>query len=190
MGEHALKTNRNRRAVFLDRDGVINEAMVREGKPYPPANSAELKLLPGVVEACRLLKAEGFHLVVVTNQPDVGRGTMEQKLVEEIHRKISETLPIDRIEVCYDCEDSSEYRKPNPGMLKSAAAALDVDLAESFMVGDRWRDVDCGHAAGCCTIFIDHGYSEPLRKSPDHRAKNLLEAARIIVDVAATVSKE
>ncbi len=115
---------------------------------------------------------------------------MDQKLVEEIHRKISKTLPVDRIEVCYDCDDSSEYRKPNPGMLKRAAKALDLDLSESFMVGDRWRDVDCGHAAGCRTIFIDHGYSERLRKSPHYRARNLLEAARIIVDVAAPVSKE
>lgn len=177
-------------AVFLDRDGVINEAIVRDGQPYPPSSSAELKLLPGVADACRLLKGHGFHLIVVTNQPDVSRGTMDQKLVEEIHRKISKTLPVDRIEVCYDCDDSSEYRKPNPGMLKRAAKALDLDLSESFMVGDRWRDVDCGHAAGCRTIFIDHGYSERLRKSPHYRARNLLEAARIIVDVAAPVSKE
>ena len=190
MGKHALKTARENRAVFLDRDGVINQAIVRDGQPYPPANAGELKLFPCVSEACRLLKNEGFYLVVVTNQPDVGRGTMDRKVVEAIHRQILETLPIDRIEVCYDCDDSSEDRKPNPGMLKRAADELDVDLSQSFMVGDRWRDIDCGHAAGCQTIFVDRGYSEALKKSPHHRVKNLLEAAQIIVGVAAAAAKE
>jgi D-glycero-D-manno-heptose 1,7-bisphosphate phosphatase len=182
--------SKSRRAVFLDRDGVINQAIVRNGKPFPPASADELKFFPDVAEACELLKTHGFQLIVVTNQPDVGRGTMEQKRVEEINQKISSALPIDRIEVCYDCDDSSEFRKPKPGMLKRAAEELDVDLAQSFIVGDRWRDVDCGHAAGCQTIFIDRGYDEPLRKPPDHRAANLLEAARIIVDVAAPVTQK
>jgi D-glycero-D-manno-heptose 1,7-bisphosphate phosphatase len=191
MGEHFVNMHRaGRRAVFLDRDGVINQAIVRDALPFSPTSLDELKFLPGVEEACELLKASGFHLIVVTNQPEVGRGTLDQKRVEEINQKISESLPIDRIEVCYDCDDSSEYRKPNPGMLLRAARAMDVDLEQSFMVGDRWRDIDCGHAAGCRTIFIDHGYAESLRKSPHHRAKSLLEAAQIIVDVAAPVAKE
>jgi D-glycero-D-manno-heptose 1,7-bisphosphate phosphatase len=95
-------------------------------------------------------------------------------------------LPIDRVEVCYDGEDDSEFRKPNPGMLLRAAAALDLDLQSSFMIGDRWRDVDCGHAAGCRTIFIDHGYAESLRKAPHFCTHDLLGAARIIADVAAS----
>jgi D-glycero-D-manno-heptose 1,7-bisphosphate phosphatase len=185
MGKRAVKSRRS--AVFLDRDGVLNRAIVRNGLPLSPSKPEELELLPDVAEACDLLKTNGFFLVVVTNQPEVGRGTVDRKSVEKINAKISEALPIDRIEVCYDCDDSSEYRKPNPGMLRRAAQALDIDLEQSFMVGDRWRDVDCGHAAGCRTIFIDHGYAEPLRKSPDHRAKNLLEAARLIVDLAASV---
>jgi D-glycero-D-manno-heptose 1,7-bisphosphate phosphatase len=180
----------DRRAAFLDRDGVINRAIVRNGQPFSPANVSELELLPNVREACELLKANGFFLIVVTNQPEVGRGTIDQKSVEKMNQKISESLPIDRIEVCYDCDDCSEFRKPNPGMLKRAADTLDVDLGRSFMVGDRWRDIDCGWAAGCTTIFIDHGYAESLKKPPHHRAKNLLEAARIIVDVAASRSKE
>ena len=187
MGNDQVKMNR---AVFLDRDGVINQAIVRNGLPFPPAKASELKLFPDVAEACELLKTNGFQLIVATNQPDVGRGTIEQKQVEELNAKLSELLPIDRIEVCYDCDDSSEYRKPNPGMLKRAARELDVDLSQSFMVGDRWRDVDCGHAAGCRTIFIDRGYAESLRKSPHHRAANLLEAARIIIDVATPVSQK
>jgi D-glycero-D-manno-heptose 1,7-bisphosphate phosphatase len=173
-----------RRAVFLDRDGVINRAIVRDGMPFPPMNLKEFELLPRVDEACELLKASGFCLVIVTNQPDVGHGKLAQKSVEEIHRKICQLLPIDHVEVCYDRNDSSEYRKPNPGMLRRAAMTLDLDLGASFMVGDRWRDVDCGYAAGCRTIFIDYGYAESLRQPPDFRARDLLEAARIIVDVA------
>lgn len=172
-------------AVFLDRDGVINRALDRDGKPYPPTNLAEFEILPGVSEACAKLKQAGFVLVVATNQPDVGRGTLLQSTVEAIHAHMSRLLPIDRIEVCYhpgkgasDCD----CRKPKPGMLLRAAQELGIDLAQSWMVGDRWRDVDCGHAAGCRTVFIDYGYAEAMRQTPDFNVKNLLEAAQVILD--------
>ena len=174
------------RAVFLDRDGVINQPIIRDGKPYPPLDVRDFKLLPGVVEACRRLKDAGFYIIIVSNQPDVGRGAADRAKIEAIHERMCAELPIDRVEVCYDGEDTSEFRKPNPGMLLRAAAALDLDLQSSFMVGDRWRDVDCGHAAGCCTIFIDRGYVEDLRKAPHFRACDLLGAVRIIADVAAS----
>jgi D-glycero-D-manno-heptose 1,7-bisphosphate phosphatase len=166
------------RAVFLDRDGVINVAEVRDGKPYPPKTSAHFHLLPGVEEACSLLHDAGFLLIVATNQPDVGRGQQDQSEVERMHRMMCEALPIDRVEVCYEAgEEVSEFRKPRPGMLIHAASDLNIDLTRSYMVGDRWRDVDCGHAAGCRTIFIDYGYKEPSRTQPDFRARDLLTAA-------------
>ena len=172
-------------AVFLDRDGVINRALERDGKPYPPTSLAEFEILPGVLEACVKLKRAGFLLVVATNQPDVGRGTLAQSIVEAIHAHMCRTLPIDRVEVCFhpgkgasDCD----CRKPKPGMLLRAARELGIDLARSWMVGDRWRDVDCGHAAGCQTVFIDYGYAEALRQIPAHRVKNLTEAAQVILD--------
>lgn len=175
-----------RRAVFLDRDGVINRSVVREGKPYPPDSLAEFEFLPGVTQACRLLKEAGFLLVVVTNQPDVGRGTQRQEVVEEIHRHVGSTLPIDRIEVCYEGGESpSEFIKPAPGMLLRAARELGIDLRQSFMIGDRWRDVDCGLAAGCRTFFIDYGYREKLRREPDFRVSNLLEAATLILSFSS-----
>lgn len=174
---------RTNRAVFLDRDGVINPAVVENGKPYPIRRAADFRLLPGVEEACTHLSAAGFWLVVVTNQPDVGRGDLGQEAVEAIHARMQELLPIDRVEVCYDAgrDDSSEFRKPKPGMLLRAARELEIDLSRSFMVGDRWRDVDCGCAAGCTTIFIDYGYAEPLREQPHFRAPDLLAAASIIL---------
>ncbi len=172
------------RAVFLDRDGVINRALERASKPYPPRTLAEFEILPEVPAACARLKAAGFLLVVVTNQPDVGRGTIKQELVETIHGEMRRRLPIDRVEVCYHPGQGLSHcdcRKPMPGMLLRAAQALDVALAQSWMVGDRWRDVDCGRAAGCRTIFIDRGYAEELRQKPDFSAGNLAEAADIII---------
>jgi D-glycero-D-manno-heptose 1,7-bisphosphate phosphatase len=180
----ASVATKTRPAVFLDRDGVINRALERDAKPYPPRSLAEFEILPEVPAACAKLKAAGFLLVVVTNQPDVGRATMQQETVEIIHAEMCRRLPIDRVEVCYhpgqgaaDCD----CRKPKPGMLLRAAKELGIDLGQSWMVGDRWRDVDCGHAAGCRTVFIDRGYAEELRQKPHFSAGNLAQAADIIL---------
>jgi len=178
-----------RRAVFLDRDGVLNPPKVIDGKPYPPTSLEDFNLYPEVPEACRQLKEADFLLVVVTNQPDVGRGTLAREVVEAIHAHLCKQLLIDRVEVSYDSGQEnppSEFRKPRPGMLLRAARELGIDLKKSFMVGDRWRDIDCGHAAGCTTIFVDRGYREALRQPPHFRASNLAEAAQIILGVAAS----
>lgn len=186
-GESGKQKGGNIHAVFLDRDGVINRALTRDQKPYPPMSLAEFEILPGVPEACAQLKHAGFLLVVATNQPDVGRGTLDQSLVEEIHAHLRQTLPIDRVEVCYHAGKGAsdcDCRKPKPGMLLRAARELGIDLTRSWMVGDRWRDIDCGHAAGCWTVFIDYGYDEALRQLPDFRVKNLTEAAQVILDAS------
>jgi D-glycero-D-manno-heptose 1,7-bisphosphate phosphatase len=171
-----------KRAVFLDRDGVLNVPLVRDGNPYPPRTLAEFRLMDGVVEACAALKAAGFLLVVVTNQPDVGRGTQTRESVEEMHTALCQWLPLDLVEVCYHAGrgESCLCRKPLPGMLQRAAAELEIDLKRSYMVGDRWRDVDCGVAAGCTTIFIDHGYAEQLRAQPHFTTESLRSAAEWI----------
>jgi len=174
----------SKRAVFLDRDGVINRALERDGKPYPPTRLEEFEMLPGVREACRRLKASEYLLIVVTNQPDVGRGTLPRSTVEAIHSLMCRELPIDRVEVCYHPghgQSDCDCRKPRPGMLLRAARELGVDLARSWMVGDRWRDIDCGHAAGCRTIWIERGYAEALRQAPDFRAGSLQDAADLIL---------
>ena len=167
-----------RRAVFLDRDGVINEAVLRDGKPYPPNSVDTLVLLPGVPEALADLHAAGFLLLVVTNQPDVARRSQSQQTVERIHRYLLQTLPLDEIFTCWhDDGDACDCRKPAPGLLRTAAAKYGVDLNRSFMVGDRWRDVEAGRRAGCKTIWIDLGYLErkPV-EPPDLCASSLLEA--------------
>jgi D-glycero-D-manno-heptose 1,7-bisphosphate phosphatase len=182
--ESGKRKAETRRAVFLDRDGVINRAIERDGFPYAPTSVGEFQIYPEVPAACAKLKAAGFLLIVATNQPDVGRGTMKQEVVESIHAEMRRQLPIDRVEVCYDSGHGaveSEFRKPRPGMLLRAARELEIDLAQSWMVGDRWRDIDCGRAAGCKTVLIDRHYTEALRQPPDFRAENLLAAAEIIL---------
>ena len=171
-----------RRAVFLDRDGVINRAEVRSGKPYPPISLAAMEILPGVPEALRALHATGWLLIVVTNQPDVARGTAKRADVEAINRHLQETLPIDEFRTCYhDAGDGCNCRKPLPGSLLAAAGAHGIDLQRSFMVGDRWRDVEAGARAGCKTVFIDYGYAEKQPQSFDFKVLSLREAADIIL---------
>lgn len=168
--------------VFLDRDGVLNRAVVRNGKPYPPATLEEFEILPGVAEACTLLKGVGYLLVVVTNQPDVARGTTPLSFVQAINTRLKEALPLDAIKICaHDSADNCACRKPKPGMLLEAARENTIDLAKSFMVGDRWRDCEAGARAGCKTIFIDYGYDEPQPSADVPRAQSLLEAAHMIV---------
>jgi len=179
--------NAGRAAVFLDRDGTLNIPVIRAGLPYPPATLEEFNLYPEARSACRVLHDAGYLLVVATNQPDVGRGTMPQVVVEAMHRQLQQSIPeIARIEVCFAPGQGREHpenrrRKPEPGMLLDAATALGIDLTRSWMIGDRWRDVDCGHRAGVRTIFIDLGHREELRTQPDHTAASLSAAAAIVL---------
>jgi D-glycero-D-manno-heptose 1,7-bisphosphate phosphatase len=174
-------------AVFLDRDGTLNRQVIRGGKPYPPASLAEFELFPGVPEACARLAAAGFTLVVATNQPDVGRGTQSQAVVEAMHEHLRHLVPsLARIEVCYasgldPSQPPDPRRKPEPGMLHDAARELGLDLSRSWMVGDRWRDIDCGRRAGVRTVFIDFGYAEELRAAPDLTVRSFPEAAAVVL---------
>jgi D-glycero-D-manno-heptose 1,7-bisphosphate phosphatase len=172
--------------VFLDRDGVLNPPVIRDGLPFPPTTADEFEVYPDVAEGCARLKAAGFILVVVTNQPDVGRGTQSQETVEAMHAKLRAAVPsLDAIEVCYHAgsnyNEPCDCRKPKPGMLLRAAAGHDIDLKRSFLIGDRWRDVDCAHAAGCRAVFVDRGYREPLREKPEFTVTSFSEAVAAVL---------
>jgi len=170
------------RVVFLDRDGVINRAVVRAGKPYPPASVEQTEILPDVIEALALLRRSGMRFAVITNQPDVARGEQTRENVEAINAFLATKLPIDRFEVCYHDEgENCDCRKPKPGLIHSAARALAGDPTEGFMVGDRWRDIEAGRAAGCRTVWIDRGYVEKSPSGYNYRTTSLLEAAKWIV---------
>jgi len=176
-----------RRAVFLDRDGVINRAYVRDGKPYPPGSLEQLEILPEVPAALERLRKGGFLNVVVTNQPDVATGAQRREVVEAMHAWMLKNLQIDAIKVCYHADaDRCACRKPMPGMLLEAARELGIDLGASFMVGDRWRDVGAGQAAGCKkNYFIDCGYAEKRPEKPYLAVKSLPEAVHLILESAS-----
>jgi D-glycero-D-manno-heptose 1,7-bisphosphate phosphatase len=190
MGKHEVK----RRAVFLDRDGVINKPVIVDGRPHPPAKVEEFELYEDVPSAYAQLEAAGFLLVVVTNQPDVARGRQTRAAVEAMHRKMFDTLPrLSHLEVCWHAGDHwgdpCVCRKPQPGMVLRAAEALNIELSESFLIGDRWRDIDCGHEAGCRTVFIDRNYSESLKKNPDWIVNSFSEAVKVILNAAGMTIK-
>jgi D-glycero-D-manno-heptose 1,7-bisphosphate phosphatase len=169
-------------AVFLDRDGVLNEAIVRDGRPYPPLDLSELLITVGASAALEELKREGFLLVVVTNQPDIGRAKANRADVDQINAQLAASLPLDAIEVCgHDDREQCDCRKPKPGMILRAREKLGVDLSSSFMVGDRWRDIEAGRRAGCRTILIGEGYGETFPCAPTIKLASLPEAASWII---------
>jgi D-glycero-D-manno-heptose 1,7-bisphosphate phosphatase len=182
MGKHEVV----QRAVFLDRDGVLNRPVVRNGQPYPPSRVEDFELYDDVAEGCARLKAADFILVVITNQPDVGRGMQSRDAVEAMHVKMQSALPsLDCIEICYHAGERygepCDCRKPRPGMILQAAAELKIDLGASYVIGDRWRDIDCARAAGCRAIFIEHGYEESLREAPDFTVAKFGDAVNVLL---------
>jgi D-glycero-D-manno-heptose 1,7-bisphosphate phosphatase len=172
------------RAVFLDRDGVLNRGVTRDGRPWAPFSLTELEILPGVPDALAALRAAGFQLVVVTNQPDVSRGFVTRTAVDVIHEYMRQQLPLDEIRVCFhDDQDGCACRKPKPGMIFAAAVEREIQLARSFMVGDRWRDIGAGRAAGCRTILVN-AMVETTRVEPDIELTDLRAAADWIMATA------
>jgi D-glycero-D-manno-heptose 1,7-bisphosphate phosphatase len=170
-----------RRAAFLDRDGVLLQAPVRNGKPYVIHDVAAMDILPGVPEAVAALRGAGYMTVVVTNQPDVLRGVTTRGTVDAMNGRLQAELGLDAVLTCFhDDADDCDCRKPKPGLLFQAREAYGLDLARSFMIGDRWRDVDAGRNAGCRTVFIDHQYNEP-RPQADFVCGSLKEAASWIL---------
>ncbi len=172
------------KAIFLDRDGVINQVNLVEGKPYPPKDLSQLILLPKVTEALKLLKEIGYLLIVITNQPDVVRGKTKLETIEAINQFLKDSLPIDDIFTCYhDDIENCNCRKPKPGNILKAADQYNINIPNSFMIGDRWRDIDAGQSAGCKTFFIDYCYQEKQPQSYDYKVKSLYEAAKIISEM-------
>ncbi len=175
----------SRRAVFLDRDGVLNEAVVRDGRPFPPRTPEEVVVFPGVAGACQALRERGYVLVVVTNQPDVARGLQSASGVAAINALLRQSISVDAVYVCHhDNDDGCPCRKPKPGMLLAAGRDLNLDLNQSFMVGDRWSDIAAGQGAGCRTVYIDYGYQEQGALAPDHVVANPVEALEWILMTA------
>ena len=169
-------------AVFLDRDGVINLAYTRSGKPYPPKDLSQLIILTGVEESVKKLRKFGFEVVVVTNQPDISHGNSSYEMVHKLHKEIEFITGIENFYICPHIEvDNCSCRKPMPGLLLEAAKNLSLDLNKSYMVGDRWRDIGAGQSAGCKNFFIDYNYCEERPKEPFITVSSLLHAVGLII---------
>jgi D-glycero-D-manno-heptose 1,7-bisphosphate phosphatase len=182
MGRDTLTVQTAKPAVFFDRDGVLNEAIVRNGRPYPPGGLSELVITFGARAALEELKREGFLLIITTNQPDVARGNANRTDVDKINAQLAAILPLDAIEVCeHDDKEQCDCRKPKPGMILRAREKLGVNLGRSFMVGDRWRDIEAGRRAGCRTILIGNGYGETFPYAPTIRLASLQGATSWII---------
>lgn len=170
------------KAVFLDRDGVINKPLLKEQRPYPPANLIDLEILPKVDLALKNLREFGYLIIVITNQPDVARGKILLETVKKINLYLHKKLLIDEFYCCFhDDADGCNCRKPKPGSILRAMQKYKIDARQSFMVGDRWRDIEAGQTAGCKTIFIDYGYNEKTPSNYDYRVSSLYEASEIII---------
>ena len=172
------------RAAFLDRDGVLNDAVVRDGQPYPPQTVEELVFDSGAKASVAALRDAGFVTICVTNQPDVARGTLDREIAAAINERVRTELGLDDLIACFhDNADRCDCRKPLPGMLVEGSRRWNVDLASSYMVGDRWRDIDAGRAAGCRTVLIDRHWRERTADAePNARVTSITEAARFILE--------
>lgn len=185
-----MGVDRVKRAVFFDRDGVLNEAEVRDGIPHPPASVAALRIATGAREAVARVRDAGFYAFAVTNQPDVARGAASRETVEAINAAVAAELRLDGVYSCFhDDSDQCDCRKPKPGLLLGVAHERGLSLSDSYMVGDRVKDVECGRAAGCTTVFIDHGYAEtPFATRADAIVYSVSEAIDAIVSREAARS--
>jgi len=172
-----------KRALFLDRDGIINKAYVVNGKSYPPRKIDNFYLLPGVSKSLKLSKELGFLNIIITNQPDISSGKTTQEFVDTCHRKLLDALPIDDIYVCsHSDEELCSCRKPKPGMILDAQKKWNIDLEKSFLVGDRWKDIEAGQSVKCCCFFVNYKYNERQPKQPFVEVSDLEEAVKNIYE--------
>ena len=170
-----------KKAVFLDRDGVVNKIYIKDGLPFSPPSFKDLEILPGVKESIVLLKELNFICLLVTNQPDVSRGKIKMDEVVKMNDFIKDEINLDDIFVCFhDDNDKCNCRKPQPGLLLEAVKKWNIDITKSFMIGDRYKDIEAGSVVGCRTFFLDNKYKENPPNKPTFIVSSLLEATNII----------
>jgi D-glycero-D-manno-heptose 1,7-bisphosphate phosphatase len=171
----------DKKGVFLDRDGVINRAILVNGLPQSPKSVGEIEILEGVVEAVKAIKTLKLVPVVITNQPDVARSIISQNQVDQINYQIGLLTGIEHFYTCFhDDSDKCNCRKPAPGLIYQAVNDLSLDIQKSYLVGDRWRDISAGQAVGCKTFFIDYGYPEKKPEGNFTRVKSLTDVVRML----------
>lgn len=170
-----------KRAIFLDRDGVINSTIIKKGKPFSPRRLEDFELVDGIKDILERFRVRGLLNIIVTNQPDIARGLMKKEELQKMHSLIRENLPVDDIFICpHDDADNCNCRKPKAGMFFEAAKKWNIDLNESFIIGDSWKDIEAGRNAGCTTVLIDSPYNKQI--DSDIRTNELSAAAEMILN--------
>jgi D-glycero-D-manno-heptose 1,7-bisphosphate phosphatase len=171
-----------RKAVFLDRDGVLNYSTIKNGKPHPPENAETLKITENAKDCMDRLRKAGFLLICITNQPDFARGTRTLENIQSMNDKVKNTLGLDDLFCClHDNKDNCECRKPKPGLIFMAREKWGIDLERSWLIGDRKSDISAGIAAGVKTVFIDNHYNEDGPETCDFRCGLLEDAIGLII---------
>jgi D-glycero-D-manno-heptose 1,7-bisphosphate phosphatase len=170
-----------KRAVFLDRDGVITVPTSVDGKGFAPRSISEFRFYEGTAESLERIHALGFLALVVSNQPDVANGLLSRSTLDLMNQRIINELAIDEVINCpHNTLEDCLCRKPKPGMLLSAAEKWDLELSESWMIGDRDSDVAAGFSAGCRTIFINRDWRDETGEFADCRTDSLKGAIDLI----------
>jgi D-glycero-D-manno-heptose 1,7-bisphosphate phosphatase len=168
------------RAVFFDRDGVVNKIILRDGKPFSPRTLEEFIFAEGIQKTVSVLKRNGYKAILVSNQPDIARGHVTQDVLDQMTRRLSQEILFDDVFICpHDDDDHCACRKPKPGMILEAAAKWKIDLRGSYLIGDTWKDMEAGKTGGCKTILLDAVYNQDVRS--DFRVKSLTEVVGIIL---------
>lgn len=170
----------NRGAVFLDRDGTLNATKISQGKPIPPEDISEVVFLDGVETAIKTFIDLNLVPVIITNQPDVARGRTKRHVVDSINEFIANKLKINHVYSCFHDDFECDCRKPKPGLIFKAAYDIGIDLDRSFMVGDRWKDIAAGQAAGCSCYYIDNNYEEISPELPFTKVTSVLEMSILL----------
>lgn len=173
--------------VFLDRDGVLNVPTVIDNKAHAPLSLKDFSIVPGAPAAVERIRDAGFPVIIVTNQPQIATGSLQWDALHAMHTMLQAQVAVDDIFVCHH-EDSERCtcRKPKPGMLEEAAGKWRLDLSRSYLIGDTWRDIEAGRAAGCYTVLLDRPYSGP--SEPECRVDTLAQAVDHILSLENGVS--
>ena len=170
------------KAIFLDRDGVLNIPRIINGKSFAPKKFKDFKLYPNTISNCKKLKNKNYLLIVITNQPDIQRKKIKIEELKNMHEKLYRAINYDDLYCSYTDNNKSYYRKPNPGMLVRAVKKNKININKSFMIGDRWSDIECAKRVKCKSVFIDRDYNEAKPKNFYAKAKSFSEAVRIILN--------
>ena len=170
-----------KKAVFLDRDGVVSRAVVINNRPFSIRRASDLQILDEVNEALGIFGKLALIPIIISNQPDVARGLLSQLEHEKIESKIVTLTGISKIYTCtHDEKDNCFCRKPKPGLILKAAEDHDIDITKSYLIGDRWRDMDLAKNVDCRSFFINRNYEEKYPEYFDYETGSILESAKII----------